>query len=284
MEYENIFEEWGTTVYTTYQELIECNYNEIRKFLLNRNLLVIKGIGPGLSDECFYNLGKVFGKVWEKEDYRDPFVVGGRDSTNPYEDTIYPVSYFKSNNNMFGSGKMDYHADMPHIGEKSYPGRALYMVNNTTDSSGSTSWLNMELSWELFSDDEKKQFEDYEIVLHDMYESGSRIEKVPFLKVNPMTGKKSPTLNCIFVEGKFSGWIRDVLLNGNSIGPRGVFSLHNKIYSIMENKKNTLYKHNWNNGDILIYDNWFNVHKRESVNDESVPGGRLLKRLTFNFI
>jgi alpha-ketoglutarate-dependent taurine dioxygenase len=284
MEKQDIFEEWGTVVHTTYDELISCDYDSIRKLLLERNLFVIKGIDADLSDKSLFLLGQVFGKVWDREDYSKPYIVKGLDSTNPYQDTMFPVSYFRSGNNMFGSTKMDYHADMPHVNENSYPGRVLYMANNTADGSGLTSWLNLELGWALFSEEEKAMFDGYEVVLHDMYSPGLRIETVPFLKTNPKTGKKSPTVNCIHKDNVSSGWIRDILLNGESIGFSKTVELHRTIYSMLESKKNTLYTHKWQNGDIVVYDNWFNVHMRSKVNDNSVTGGRLLKRLTFNFI
>lgn len=280
MKTENIFNSWASIARVeSYQEFMDIDNIKLTNLVLDRNLLVIKGIGPNLTDDQFYDLGQKFGKVWTREDYKKSFITHGDDPTID-QDSPKPISYFQTDNNMFRSNFMAYHADMPHVNELSYPGRALYMVKNTTDGSGDTTWLNLELAWEQLTQEEKDRFAEYEVVFQDMYAPGTRMETLPFLKINPKTNKLSPRLNCYGHPGvPHMAWINSILKNSVTLTAREIDLFMYNTYKLLENKSNTLYRHVWELGDIIVYDNWFNVHKRELVN-----GPRLLKRLSFNFV
>ena len=280
MKTENIFNSWASIARVeSYQEFIDIDNIKLTNLVLDRNLLVIKGIGPNLTDDQFYDLGQKFGKVWTREDYKKSFITHGDDPTID-QDSPKPISYFQTDNNMFRSNFMAYHADMPHVKELSYPGRALYMVKNTTDGSGDTTWLNLELAWEQLTQEEKDRFAEYEVVFQDMYTPGIRMETLPFLKINPKTNKLSPRLNCYGHPGvPHMAWINSILKNSVTLTAQEIDLFMYNTYKLLENKSNTLYRHVWELGDIIVYDNWFNVHKRELVN-----GPRLLKRLSFNFV
>ena len=277
---ENIFDSWGSiTRVNSYQDFMNIDNKLLTDLVLDRNLVVIKGIDSNLTDDEFYELGQKFGKVWSREDYKKSFISKGADSTIADHTSGKPVSYFKPNNNMFKDEFMAYHADMPHVKELSYPGRVLYMVNNTADGSGDTTWLNLELAWELLTEEEKNNFSDYQIVFQDMYLPGTRLEILPFLKTNPKTNKVSPRLNCYdHPNNGEKAWINRILKNNITLDAKKIDQFMFNTYKLLESKPNTLYRHKWVTGDIIVYDNWFNVHKREAVN-----GPRLLKRLTFNF-
>ena len=280
MKTENIFNSWASIARVeSYQEFIDIDNIKLTNLVLDRNLLVIKGISPNLTDDQFYDLGQKFGKVWTREDYKKSFITHGDDPTID-QDSPKPISYFQTDNNMFRSNFMAYHADMPHVKELSYPGRALYMVKNTTDGSGDTTWLNLELAWEQLTQEEKDRFAEYEVVFQDMYTPGIRMETLPFLKINPKTNKLSPRLNCYGHPGvPHMAWINSILKNSVTLTAREIDLFMYNTYKLLESKSNTLYRHVWELGDIVVYDNWFNVHKRELVN-----GPRLLKRLSFNFV
>ena len=283
MNITNIYDSWGSNVNVTYDELLSYDPKFWQSLVLSRNLIVIRDLGKELTDDELYNLSGKFGTVWTSEIFSQPYISNGKDPTI-IKDTDKPVSYFRSNNNYFSSRKMIYHADMPHVKEYSYPGRTLYMVQNTLDNSGMTSWLNLELGWTLLSDQEKKEYYGYEIVMHDMYVAETRMEKLPFLKVNPKTGKLSPLVNCYFHGNpRENSWIHHVVKDGIDLSYEESEKFIEGVYRLLESKTNTVYDHTWSTGDLVIYDNWFNVHKRTSVNDTGIPGGRLLKRTTFNF-
>lgn len=284
MNITNIYDNWGSNVTVTYDELLSHDKTFWQELILDRNLIVIRGLGKELTDDEFYTLSGRFGTVWTPEVFNQLYISNGYDPTITRVNDK-PVSYFKSNNNFFASRRMLYHADMVHVKDYSFPGRALYMVQNTVDQSGMTSWLNLELGWELCTEEEKRSFDGYEIVMHDMYIAETRMEKFPFLKVNPKTGKSSPLVNCYFHgdSKRDKTWIHHVIKDGVDLSYKESGEFIEHVYRLMESKHNTVYDHTWETGDMIVYDNWFNVHKRTSVNDQGIVGGRLLKRTTFNF-
>jgi alpha-ketoglutarate-dependent taurine dioxygenase len=278
MKHEQIFDSWGEILYVnSYADFMTIDQTVLSNMVRQRNLVVIKGLTPSLKDEEFYELGRKFGKVWSQEDYRQSFITRGSDPTID-KITTTPISYFQTDNNMFKDTYMGYHADMPHINHMSYPGRALYMVNNTEDGSGDTTWLNLELGWQQLTQEEQTEYAGCEVVFQDFYVPGTRMEKLSFTKINPNTGKISPRINCFSRNNDKRAWISHIVRDGVELTFDQTGQLIRQLYQLLETKQNTLYTHSWTNGDIIVYDNWFNVHKREKVN-----GKRLLKRLSFNF-
>ena len=279
----NIHDSWGSYIDLTIDELMSHDKSFWQKLIFERNILVLRGLPTNLSDDALFDLSKQFGKVWTKEIYKLPYISRGNDQTVNTE-TAKPVSHFKSGNNFFSSKPMMYHADMVHVNEYSYPGRALYMFQNSFDKSGVTTWLNLELGWEQCTEEEKRSFDGYEVVMQDMYLAGTRLEKFPFLKTNPKTGKISPLVNCCYMGDpeKKRAWIHHVEKDGVALSYKDTLAFVEGVYVLLESKLNTLYEHTWTVGDLIVYDNWFNVHKRTSVN-ESDTNERILKRTTFNF-
>jgi alpha-ketoglutarate-dependent taurine dioxygenase len=219
-------------------------------------------------------LGEKFGELWDTEQYHRGSV---KDPTLN-EDEDNPVSYFTTNNNRWNANLMKYHADMAHVGERSFPARALYMVRTADDRSGKTYWLNLEHAWSQFTAEEQAHYDGVTVTQHFMYEPGTRLETFPFLKTNPNSGRVSPRVNCY---GTTKTWIHHVSdRDGQEIRPFGEFM--EGVYKLCESKQDTLYCHDWDNGDLLIYDNWFSVHRRDPVNLAPGEPARLLKRLSFN--
>jgi alpha-ketoglutarate-dependent taurine dioxygenase len=252
--------------------------NAYCKQLLNeRVMLIFKGLGPGLTDEQYYEFGSKFGKHWTANEYSlYP------DRTVKNKETI-PVSYFQTGNNGWGAGYMGWHSDMAHMNEISFPSRSLYMVNNTKNGSGATSWLNLELAWSRFSEEEKLEYDNVSVVQQDLYRPHLRLETFPFLKTNPRTGKISPRVNCyVYPTVTYHAWIHHIEHNGvpNSFEYNQEFIP--RLYSQCISKHNTLYTHHWETGDLIIYDNFGTLHSREAVTFEEGEPDRLLKRLTIN--
>lgn len=272
---KNIYDSWCTEYTVTLDEFLAEEDRVWRDRLVNRGLLILKGLPPTLTDAEFHSICKKFGTLWNIEDYRRGS--GKNDPTINRAGLNFPTSYFKTQNNYWKDTEMKYHADMAHIGEKSFPARALYMVRTANNGSGDTHWLNLEVAYEQFTEEEKAFYSDVEIYQHYMYAPGEHMTKYPFLKTNPFSGKLSPRMNCY---GKDKTWIHHVDKGGATVETFATFM--ENIYGLCESKKDTLYSHHWENGDILVYDNWNSVHRRDSVSFEPGEPDRLLKRLTFN--
>ena len=275
MDGNNIFDTWGIEYNITFEQLLAQEKATWQRILVDRGLIVIRGLGPNLTDAEYHSIGEKFGRVWTQEDYkRTP-----TDTTIKHRDTT-PVSYFQTNN-MWGARDMKYHADMAHVGENSFPARSLYMVRGAQNRSGETSWLNLEAAWAQFTREEKEQFKNYFVVQQDMYKPGTNLVRYPFLKANPKNGKFSPRVNCYVTTGKNQvAWVHHVEHDDTPLEDSGAFI--ESVYRLCESKNNTVYSHTWDDGDLIVYDNWNSVHKRTEVKLAPGEPDRLLKRLTFN--
>jgi len=272
---KDLFPEWATEYNLSLDEILAVESSTWHNILVARSLLVFKGLGAQLTDEQFHTMGTKFGRVWTSEDYKKT----PTDTTIKHRDTK-PVSYFQTNN-IWGARDMKYHADMAHTGDTSFPARALYMVKGALNQSGQTAWLNLELAWEQFTQEEQDKFKDYLVVQQDMYVPGTNLVKFPFLKTNPNSGKLSPRINCYVTPGKNqTAWVHHIEKDDLAVRNTGV--LIEQIYRLCETKSNVLYSHTWDDGDLIVYDNWNSVHKRTEVTLSPGEADRLLKRLTFN--
>lgn len=272
---KDIYDSWCTEYTLTLEEFLAEDDCVWRDRLVNRALLIIKGMPADMSDEKFHSAMSKFGNLWTVNDYHS--AMGKQRDPTQNKTPKTPVSYFKTTNNYWKDNEMKYHADMAHIGDKSFPARALYMCRTANNGSGETSWLNLELAYEQFTDEEKEYYSDVDVYQHFMYEPGTNIVKYPFLKTNPFSGKLSPRMNCF---GKHQTWIHHVDKAGVEV--ESIAPFMNEIYRLCESKKDTVYTHHWSNGDILVYDNWNGVHRRDPVTFEPGEPDRLLKRVTFN--
>lgn len=275
MDIKHIYKNWCTEYTTTYDEIMGETSEVWRNRLVDRGLIIFKGLGPNLTDEQFHNITGKFGTLWTVEDYRKGS--GKFDITLNRENLSFPTSYFRTKNTHWKDTEMPWHADMPHLGEKSFPARALYMVRTTNDNSGHTEWMNLEEAYDQFTEEEKAYYSNVTIFQHNMYEPGTQITEYPFLKTNPFSGRISPRINAY---GKGRAWIHHVAKNGKE--ERFFKDFFVKIFSLCESKKDVRYKHQWENGDMLIYDNWNSVHRRSTVTFQPGEPDRLLKRLTLN--
>lgn len=292
MKIKNIYRNWCTEYTVTLDELLSEDKKIWSSRLLDRQLLVIKGLGNQLTGEEFSQVASKFGVIWTTDEYKGTYAnENGKivfksynDRTLQLEDNGRLISHFKVANNIFGANGMSYHADMAHIGEKSFPSRALYMTNTTQNNSGKTEWLNLEYAWEQFTDEEKAYYKDVYIYQHHMY-ARSGITKFPFLKTNPYTGQISPRVNCYRISRNIANefsWVHHAEKDGKMLEWEELRHFIESVYRECESKNNTLYKHTWENGDILIYDNWASVHRRDPVISTANEKHRLLKRITLN--
>ena len=275
MQTQNIHNSWVTECTVSYNEIVEGDSQMWRDLLVNSGLLIFKGLGPNLTDRQFHNISNKFGTLWTTDDYTRAH--GSFDPTLNKTTLETPTSYVKTKNNRWKDSEMDYHSDMAHVKEKSFPARALYMVRTANNNSGKTEWLNLEVAYDHFTDEEKKMYADVKVFQHDMYKPETRIEEFPFLKTNPFTGKISPRLNCY---GPGHTWIHHFTKAGKEVA--GLTNFVETIYRLCESKPETMYKHTWENGDMLIYDNWNSVHRRDRVSFLPGESDRLLKRTSFN--
>lgn len=168
---------------------------------------------------------------------------------------------------------LDWHANQASNKERK-PLIWLYGVEGTEGSR--TSWLNNILSYNSLSDSLKKKIEDINVYCgyqNGMY-SDSKFFKDHIDRSNPIS-----------------------LVQINKEGKKGLFFPFLQIFgfenytdedfkSIMEELKESvlkeefMYHHDWQNGDVVISEQWLSIHKRWPFDG---MGERVLHRIAFDY-
>jgi alpha-ketoglutarate-dependent taurine dioxygenase len=177
-----------------------------------------------------------------------------------------------------GSGEVVWHADQSYH-ENPVTGAMLYCVETPPDA-GRTSWANLMRAYDALPDATKERIEDYVAIYSyeqraATYEEKSRpsddIRRLTppvrhrMVNAHPRSGRKALYLDpgtVVGIEGLTDAAAKDLLTELNAHATQERF----------------IYTHQWNVGDVLIWDNGMTLHRREPY-DASLC--RLMKRLQF---
>jgi len=190
-----------------------------------------------------------------------------------------------SSNTRFGKMSIPWHADNPWHEKYKFPLRAFYAVKIPDPEDGSLAMLNITDWFEDLSEKEKEYFRSLK-VLTQCYKGGCQPFWSSFVKIHPITKKESFYWGAMPVPGDTYGLQQDEGVPA----PRFSFTMAiqkpnrdlvlpeeiNEWFSDMLKDK-YLYVHKWQVGDLLILDNWINVHYRGTITTEEE---RLLWRKT----
>ena len=261
MEITNIHPTWGTIVNSSIEELLDQDDSFWRELGYKRDMIVFRGQGK-ISDTQYYHLISKFGRPWSPEEYKH-----SNESLYHFDDTDLSLCFTKFSNKLsnLGNVKMPWHVDIPNWGEKSFPWRSLYIVNNPNPTGGITSWLNLRLSAIQPTEEDLELYKRMKVLNQSWYgrtEEGYNLFE--YIKRHPITGVESLRSN-YFVSHDSSphAWIKQVLLDGNPIDN---YELLGSIHSKLSAREDLVYKHKWQDYDIIIYDNWNLMHRRSSLN------------------
>jgi taurine dioxygenase len=180
----------------------------------------------------------------------------------------------KGNEGLFGHKEtLDWHANQPsNIDRK--PVIWIYALNGSVGSR--TSWLDMVSAYNDLPEDIKEQIED--IRMHCGYEAGrystspyfhehiNKENKVKLVYTNPegLKGLMFPYYQVFEFDGKRESEFK---------------YLTKLLWDHCVNEK-YMYHHDWNNGDIVLSDQWLTLHKRWAFEDME---NRLLHRIAFDY-
>lgn len=247
--------------------LIECqNINELlmfdsitfRKLFYDQKLIVIRG--SSTTEEEFWKLCAKLGRPMTTEEYKR-----GRDIHVPItvDDRI---EYMGKISNILsarlGVEGMPWHADNPDIDEKSYPIRNLKMVTCPNIEAGFTGFLDIEHAWKFIDSGVRDRWRTYQVEQQSWYAPGTDIRLHPSIKIHPITGVESPMVNYYNNDKTKSAWIRDVL---DQYGNRLTCDPMGELIHLMERVPDCVYKHKWNENDIIMYDNHSTLHNRSHL-------------------
>jgi len=190
-----------------------------------------------------------------------------------------------SSKTRFGSMSIPWHADNPWHEKYRFPLRAFYAVDIPDPNDGEIYFLNITKWFEDQPDDTKEYLRSLQVLTQD-YKNGCQPFWSSFIKTHPITGKESFYWGAMRVDSKVFGLAPDEGVPAPRFSftmaiqkPNRDLVLDDEISSWFNSMMTYkyLHRHNWNNGDLLILDNWVNLHYRGTIKDSRE---RLLWRKT----
>lgn len=273
---ENLKNKWGSVIHGTKDEVLNLDPQQIRQLGYEKDLIIFKGLGE-LSKGELYKITSYFGTPWSIDEYAH-----SREPVKQFllDDKIVGISEFSNTKSKLGEVEMPWHVDIPNWGEKSFPWRALYMVNNPNPDGGLTTWANLRLE-NLNPTKEDLDLYERMSVLNQSWHNGEDkfLVKQPYIKKHLVTGVESLRTNYFRSEDSSpQAWIKQVYIddiprdNKEVLGP-----IHLKISKDPELN----YTHRWDTYDLIIYDNWNLMHRRTHLGIDSTEE-RLFYRLNIH--
>lgn len=274
MQITNIKTNWGTTVeFTDPLDFFKQDKNVWRDMLYDRKLIIFKRMSFTPAD--YAKLGFYFGQPWDAEHY-----AYSHERVSTVADAMgkeYVVTQFSNlliPQKTIGAKEMPWHADIPNRQWKPFPHRALWIVMNPSpEVSGKTKWLNIEEGIEYLTPVLAELVPRITIKQQSWYKEGGDEQMHSFVKVHPVTGKKSLRLNFYNDPSKniSKAWIKEVYVDGIL---QSDCSLIQQYIDHLLTVPELLHYHQWDDYDIAIYDNYTFVHGRTSLFALNVAGER----------
>lgn len=227
-----------------------------------------------LSEQEIVDVSAIFGR---------PQVVHRVDWVSPEHPEVILVSNLKDQDNrqigMPGTNDVEWHTDQSYVAEPA-TGAMLYAVEIPNDGGGSTWWTNTRVGYDQLPDDLKAECEGRRAILSYLKRlagyndaaakvTAEMLRKTPpvaqpIVYTHPVSGRKSLFLDpstTIRVEG---------------MSDEAGLALIDRLVKACTQPQQ-VYKHRWQVGDVVLWDNAFTMHRRDEY--ESVQR-RFLKRTT----
>jgi alpha-ketoglutarate-dependent taurine dioxygenase len=228
---------------------------------------------PSLWDYCekdertLYRFHRRFGVPWDRDTYA---LSGERGGLLPDVNlTLYTDSSYAR---LAGASELPWHSDVPIYGEKKvqWPIRSLTAAV-LPPNPVSTSFVSMFELYDLLSQDEKEFASQVTLTYQSWYVPGSHFVQMPLVQSHPVTGRKFLAMNS-FNPGKMSElitkhWIQRATIAGDTVERSGAEILGR--YS--ERIEALAYRHEWVEGDMVVFDNTGLMHRRDGAADLNNP-------------
>lgn len=259
----NVNNTWGATIeFDNPLDFFKQDKRNMRKLMYEKKLLVFKKMS--FTELDYAKFAYYFGKPWTQENY----IYSHEPSTVLYENNKeYVITEFSNiihSAKIISNSTMPWHADIPNaVQEHCFPHRSLWIVKNpNAEISGHTFWLNIEDGIEYLSAELKELSQHITILQQSWYSPGTDEKMFDFIKVHPVTGKKSLRLNYYVTPNKLNAWIKKVYIDGIE---QPDCSLIQTYIDYLLQFPELYIEHVWDTYDIAIYDNYSFIHGRTKV-------------------
>jgi taurine dioxygenase len=201
-----------------------------------------------LDEDAYIRLGSALGTLWTV----DGELRGNAESPHAVHDRV-EIARVSNKGGMLQDRAVDWHGDLAHHPTRPYPGRILYAKAIPNDAVSVTSWVDLEFGWNhLLSEDERRAVAGQAGQFSAAYDTEWGAVERPILRRHPARGSEWPSLDRAFFHG-FVGMSPD---RSTELKKRLLGKL---IVSA------AMYRHVWELGDVIIYDNEGTMHRRERV-------------------
>lgn len=265
MKITPIKDSWGCTIeFDNPMDFFQYDNNYWRDMLYRKKIIIFKRMNFELLD--FAKFGTYFGSPWDKCDYTYSREIG---LTCEDVDKNYSVSHFSNKILGIADSEMPWHADIPNRSYNPYPHRALWIVKNPNpDISGKTKWLNIEDCFKHLTPKMKELLPRVKIEQQSWYAPGTDLGIYDFIKIHPITKKPSLRLNFYNTDKMKGAWIKSVYIDNELQSDCSVIKM---FIEHLEKIPELVHYHQWDNQDIVIYDNWSFLHGRTALQLGNTP-------------
>lgn len=282
MNVTQIHAAWGSTVELDKPlDFFNTTKPEWSKLLYDRKLVVFKRMN--FSELDFAKFAHYFGAPWQGDAY-DYSHERWSELVDPVDNKKYIITGFSNkiiSTKVIGMSEMPWHADIPNRRHNPFPHRALWMVKNPNpETSGQTRWLNIEDGIDYLTPELRDLLPRVKILQQSWYKEGGDNQMHDFVKVHPVTGRKSLRLN--FYVGYPGGgrtdnaWIKRVFVDGVEQPDQSLIQRYiDHLLTVPE----LYYQHRWDDFDIAIYDNYPFIHGRTALDLRPAHGDLLERKL-----
>ena len=258
MQIKPIHESWGVMIHGSYDEIMTM---DLQSMAYQSDMLLFRGLGQ-ITEQQYYSLLLKFGKPWPKEKYKYSTEYAWPIQYNGSEVCI--TKFSNKTATRLGGDSMPWHVDIPNHGEYSFPWRILYMVNNPNPESGITDFMSIRLDTIKPTEEELEYYSNIKVLNQSWYRAGEELALNDLIKTHSITNVKSLRLN--YFVNKFQdlskmAWIKKTFLNDQEVDNLEVIG---GILKSLSNRKELVYSHQWQNYDLIIYDNWNLIHRRSN--------------------
>jgi len=260
MKVTNVYNSWVSVI-----EDIDCGLlnsaekKEIFKLFAKRKILVFKK--QNLSNNQLKEFCSIFGQVWDraKEKYS-----GLEQSTNlGHEDEFVEVV---SESGLLKNGVIPWHIDLTHFPSQTLPNRILYAVELEGSPAG-TQFIDTIQGLELLDANTIEFLRTSTALCKAPYTTPwDAFVRRPSIAWHPIHKKYG-----LVADELFTQWIE-----GLPEGTNYKLWIRKTVIEKMQSPS-TQYTHEWELGDLVLYDNWSTMHYRDAF-----EGQRKLKRVTWD--
>jgi alpha-ketoglutarate-dependent taurine dioxygenase len=204
--------------------------------------------GQALEEPAYVRLGERLGRLWTVDDE-----LGGNAEAPHAVGDHTEIARVSNKGGMLQDRPVDWHGDLAHHPSRPYPGRILHARAMPSDAVTVTSWVDLEHGWNFrLSDEDRGLVAGREGEFRAGYETLWGTTRHAVVRRHPARGAEWLGIDRAFFKGfvgmdaHASARLKKRLLSRMIVG-------------------SAMYRHTWQEGDTIIYDNEGTMHRRERV-------------------